>query len=80
MPSRLAMDIVFADELIKRAGYVGPYDAVDVSWPKSLRVGAEEAYYCFLMEGGQPDFVYVGVNDQRVMTRLPKAGGLDDDE
>lgn len=80
MPSRLVMDIVLADELIKRAGYVGPYDAVDVSWPNGLRVGAEEAYYCFLMEGSQPDFVYVGVNDQRVMTSLPKVGGLDDDE
>ena len=80
MPSRLAMDIVLADELIKKAGYVGPYDAVDVSWPKGLRVGTEEAYYCFLMEGSQPDFVYVGVNDQRVMTSLPKVGGLDDDE
>ena len=79
MPSRLVMDIVFADELIKKAGYVGPYEAVDVSWPKGLRVGTEEAYYCFLMEGSQPDFVYVGVNDQRVMTSLPTVGGLGHD-
>lgn len=78
LPSRLVMDIVLADELMKRAGYVGPYEAVDVSWPEGLPVGSEEAYYCFIMEGNQPDFVYVGVNDGRVMTSLSK-GGLDDD-
>ena len=79
LPSRLVMDIVLADELIKEAGYVGPYEGVDVSWPKGLRVGAEEAYYCFLMKGNQPDLVYVGVNDGRVMTSLPEAGELDNE-
>ena len=78
LPSRLVMDIVLADELMKMAGYVGPYEGVDVSWPRGLRLGREEAYYCFLMEGDQPDFVYVGVNDGRVMTSLPRVGGLID--
>lgn len=74
LPPRLIMDIVFADELIKRAGYTGPYDAVDVKWPMGLRTGNEQPYYCFLMEGNQPDFVYVGVVDQRVVTSLPSSG------
>lgn len=74
LPSRLGMDIVYADELIKKAGYVGAYDAVDVRWPKSLPLGKEQPYYCFFMEGDRPTFVYVGVNDQRVMTRLPGVG------
>lgn len=80
LPSQIGMDIVFADELIKKAGYLGPYEAVDVKWPKGLPLGKEQPYYCFLMEGDQPNSVYVGVNDQRVMTNLPRIGdGLDDD-
>ena len=80
LPSRLGMDIVFADDLMKKAGYVGPYEAVDVSWPKGLALGTEQAYYCFWMEGSRPNFVYVGVNDQRVTTSLPRVEeGLHDD-
>lgn len=71
LPARLGMDILFADQLIKRAGYVGSYGAVDVKWPKGLRLGKEQPYYCFFMEGNQPEIVYVGLNDQSVMTRLP---------
>lgn len=79
LPSKIGMDIVFADELKKKAGYVGPYEAVDIRWPKGLPLGKEQPYYCFLMEGDQPHFVYVGVNDQRVVTNLPRVGeGLDD--
>ena len=74
LQSRLNMDIVFADELIKKAGYIGPYEAVDVKWPRGLPLGMEQSYYRFLMEGNRPDFVYVGVNDQRVMTSLPRVG------
>lgn len=81
LPSRLGMDIVFADSLIKKAGYVGPYEAVDVKWPKGLPLGKEQPYYCFLMEGSRPEFVYVGVNDQRVMTSLLRVGeGVEDNE
>ena len=74
LPSRLGMDIVLADELVKKAGYVGPYDAVDVKWPKGLPLGKEQPYYCFFMEGDRPGPVYVGMNDQRVMTSLPREG------
>lgn len=73
LPARLGMDILFADQLIKRAGYVGPYGAVDVKWPKGLRLGKEQPYYCFFMEGDQPEIVYVGLYDQSVMTSLPIA-------
>ena len=80
LPPQIGMDIVFADKLIKKAGYVGPYEAVDVKWPNGLPLGKEQPYYYFLMEGDQPHFVYVGVTDQRVMTKLPRVGeGLDDD-
>ena len=72
LPSQLSMDIVYADELIKKAGYVGPYEAVDVKWPTGLAIGKEQPYYCFLMEGNRPDFVYVGLNDQLVILSLPK--------
>lgn len=75
LPSRLVMDIVLADELIKQAGYVSPYEAVDVRWPKDLPMGREQPYYRFWMEGNGPEFVYVGVNDQLVRTSLPR---LDD--
>lgn len=75
------MDIVFADELMKKAGYVGPYEAVDVKWPKGLTLlWTEQPYYCFLMEGDRPGSVYVGMNDQRVMTSLPRVEeGAEDD-
>ena len=71
LPPRLAMDIVFADELKRRAGYLGSYKYVVVAWPQGLRLGYDQPYYCFLMEGNQPEFVYVGVNDQIVLTGLP---------
>ncbi len=74
LPSQLGMDIVLADALIKQAGYWGPYEAVDVKWPKGLSLGKEQAYYCFLMEGNRPTYVYVGTTDQEVLTSLPKAG------
>ena len=80
LPSRIGLDIVFADELIKNAGYVGPYEAVDVKWPKGLPLGKEQPYYCFVMEGNRPDFVYVGVNNQRVLTHLPRVGEAVDDD
>ena len=80
LPARLGMDIVLADRLKKRAGYLGPYEAVDVKWPSGLQVWKNQPYYCFLMEGNQPDFVYVGVNDGSVMTSLPTIGeGSDND-
>ena len=75
LPARLAMDIVFADELKKRAGYLGSYKSVVVAWPQGLRLGYDQPYYSFFMEGDQPEFVYVGVNDQIVLTSLP---GLED--
>ena len=71
LPSRLGMDIILADELKKNAGYVGSYEAVDVRWPNGLRLGNNQPYYRFWMEGNRPDFVYVGVNDQRVMASPP---------
>lgn len=74
LPARLGMDILLADQLIKRAGYVGPYGAVDVKWPKGLRLGKEQPYYCFFMEGDQAEIVYVGLNDQSVTTSLPMLG------
>ncbi|CAF9921256.1 hypothetical protein IMSHALPRED_005123 [Imshaugia aleurites] len=75
LPSLLGMDIVFADELKRRAGYGGPYEAVDVMWPTGLALGMEQPYYRFLMEGDRPDFVYVGVDTQVVATGLPRIGG-----
>ena len=72
LPPRLAFDIVHADLLIKRAGYLGSYDAVDVTWPKGLQLTRDQPYYTFIMEESQPDFVYVGMNDQIVSTSLPK--------
>ena len=79
LPPRLGMDIVFADELMRRAGYLGSYASVLVNWPQGLRLGNDQPYYCFLMEASQSDFVYVGVNDQIVLTSLPGAEeGLED--
>ena len=74
LPTRLGMDIVFADELIKRAGYLGSYLGLLAKWPMGLRMGRDQPYYCFLMEADQPAFVYVGMNDQTVTTELPVGG------
>ena len=76
LPTRLGMDVVFADELMKRAGYLGSYLGLIAKWPMGLRIGRDQPYYCFLMEADQPPFVYVGMNDQTVSTELP-AGGVE---
>ena len=73
LPSRLVMDVVYADELKNRAGYVEPYRTVNLGWPRGLRTGREQPYYCFVMDGNDPKRVYVGVNDQTVLTSLPWA-------
>ena len=75
LPTRLGMDIVLADGLIKRAGYLGSYLGLIAKWPMGLRMGSDQPYYCFLMEADQPAFVYVGMNDQIVVTELPMGGG-----
>ena len=71
LSARLGMETVFADALIKGAWYVGAYEAVDLKWPRGLRLGYDQPYHCFLMEGDRPDVVYVGVNDRVVATSLP---------
>ena len=73
LPSRLVMDVVYADELKNRAGYVEPYGTVNLNWPGGLRTGREQPYYCFVMNGNDPKRVYVGMNDQKVLTSLPWA-------
>ena len=80
LPPRLVFDIIYADFLITQAGYLGSYEAVDVTWPKGLRLTRDQPYYTFIMEGPQPRFVYVGLNDQIVSTSLPMVDeGLEDD-
>ena len=80
LPARLVFDIVYADLLIKRAGYLGSYEAVDVTWPRGLQMGRDQPYYTFLMEGDAPEFLFVGLNDQVVLTTLPVVDeGLEDD-
>ena len=74
LPTRLGMDVVFADELMKRAGYLGSYLGLLAKWPTGQRMGRDQPYYCFLMETDHPAFVYVGMNDQTVMTELPVGG------
>ena len=79
LPSRLVMDVVYADELKNRAGYLEPYEFVNLNWPRGLRMGREQPYYCFVMSTDDPKLVYVGVNDQTVLTSLPWAQqGADD--
>ena len=78
LPSLLNMDIVYADELKNRAGYVEPYEFVNLRWPRGLRIGREQPYYYFIGRD-DPKIVYVGVNDQTVWTSLPWAQeGADD--
>ena len=75
LPTRLGMDIVFADALMKRAGYLGSYLGLIAKWPMGLRMGSDQPFYCFLMEADDPAIVYVGMNTQTVMTELPMGGG-----
>ncbi|WP_151089054.1 hypothetical protein [Hymenobacter baengnokdamensis] len=58
----IKMDIVQADELLKKAGYTDPYGAVTVRHP--LYPGSYEPYYIFSMMSGS--YVFVGVNDGKV--------------
>jgi hypothetical protein len=58
----IKMDIVEADQLLKKAGYTGPYGAITLREP--LYPGNYEPYYIFSMMGG--GYVFVGVNDGKV--------------
>ena len=72
LPARLEMDIVLADWLMKKAGYRGRYEAINAKWPMGLRLGNDQPYCYFVMEGNQPEYVHVGMNDHTVVTSLPK--------
>jgi hypothetical protein len=62
IPWPIDMDIVQADQLMKKAGYTGSYGAVTLREP--LYPGNYEPYYIFsMMSGG---YVFVGVNDGKV--------------
>lgn len=65
IPWPIKMDIVEADQLLKKAGYTGPYGAVTLRHPMAAR-GMHEPYYIFSMMTGE--YVFVGVNDKKVFT------------
>ena len=56
IPWPFEMDIVTADELLKNAGYTGPYTTVTVRWP--LYPGVNEPSYIFNLSG---EYVFVGI-------------------
>ena len=64
IPWPIKMDIVEADQLLKQAGYTGPYGAVTLRHPVAL--GMREPYYIFSMMTGE--YIFVGVNDKKVIT------------
>lgn len=62
IPWPIKMDIVEADQLLKKTGYTGPYRAVSLGWP--LYPGNTETYYIFTMSNGET--VFVGTKSKSV--------------
>jgi hypothetical protein len=62
IPWPIEMDITQADNLLKQAGYTGPYSSVTLRWP--LYPGMNQPFYIFQMEN--EGFVFVGVYDGSV--------------
>jgi hypothetical protein len=63
IPWPIKTDSVEADQLLKKAGYPGPYGAVTLRHPVGLHL--DEPYYIFLMMTGE--YIFVGVNDRKVI-------------
>lgn len=58
----IEMDAAEADALLKKSGYISPYDGMTLRWP--VYPGINQPYYIFTMVVGL--FVFVGVNDKTV--------------
>lgn len=62
IPWPIEMDIVEADQLLKEAGYTGPYGAVTLRHP--VAPGVVEPYYIFTLMTGE--YIFVGIIDKKV--------------
>lgn len=62
IPWPIKMDLVEADNILKRAGHKTGYKDISLRWP--LFPGNTEPYYIFTMEDGH--YVFVGVRSKRV--------------
>lgn len=68
------MDIVNATLLLRDAGYLSAFEAVDLKWPLHYPHAIQQAYYFFALEGDGKGgegtgamVVGVGTRDGRVM-------------
>lgn len=73
IPWPIDMDIVEADELLKKAGYTGAYGAVTLRWP--LYPGINQPFYIFGMEDGS--HIFVGIYDKSVSSHAVATEAMD---
>ena len=69
LPFEIEMDIVEANILLRQAGFMDKYDAVDVRQPTDVPQQLQQIYYIFGMVGDGPSYVAVGVSDGVVEPR-----------
>jgi hypothetical protein len=70
IPWPIPMDIVEADQLLKNAGYTGPYGAVTLRWP--LYPFSKQPFYIFGMVDGS--HIFVGIYDKNVTQNTVSVG------
>ena len=66
LPLEIGMDIVEANQLLRRAGFTDKYDAVDVRIPTDVSPDLQQIYYIFSMVGDGPPLIAVRVSDGEV--------------
>ena len=75
LPFEIDMDIVEANQLLRRAGFMNKYDAVDVKMPTDVPQALQQVYYIFAMRGDGPSYVAVRVSDGVVKPSDTSSGG-----
>ena len=68
LPFEIEMDIVEANQLLRRAGFTDKYDAVDVRLPTNIPQELQQVYYVFGMVGDGPPYIAVRVSDGAVVS------------
>ena len=66
IPWPVQMELTEADQLLKQAGYAGPYGAITLRHP--LYPGSTEPCYIFSM--GMGAYVFAGVNEKKVTKEI----------
>ncbi len=66
LPFEIEMDIIEANQLLRRAGFTDKYDTVDLRKPTDVPQELQQVYYIFSMVGNGPPLIAVRVSDGTV--------------